>query len=83
LLEFYVGTETRGWCFSGRIFDGCISIEMSMLTGVVCKIVALVLDVFGVKGVGGLTSIIVEVLMGVGYWCDIAPVGWFIPCCVE
>jgi hypothetical protein len=34
---------------------------------VLCEIVALVLDVFGVDGVDGLMSIVVEVFMVIGF----------------
>jgi hypothetical protein len=68
----------------GGMLDGGISIEMSMLTGVVCEIVVLVLDVLGVEGVDGLTSIVVEVLMVVmvvGLVSEMVPVELFVFLC--
>jgi hypothetical protein len=57
----------------GGMFDGGISIEMSMVIGVECEVYALVLEMLGVDGVGGGSVAEVEVGLVEGYRCCVAP----------
>jgi hypothetical protein len=50
----------------GGMFDVGVSMDISILTGVECARPALVLEVFGVEGVGGGSIVEVEVLLVLG-----------------
>jgi hypothetical protein len=66
----------------GGMFDAGISIEISIFTGAECEALALVLEVFGVDGVGGGSVVKVEVVLVVGYRCYVAPVDWIVALCI-
>jgi hypothetical protein len=72
--EFGVLPKRKGSI--GGIFEGGISMEISMFVFVVCKANALVLDELGVDGVGGFLVARIVVVMGVRYRCFVAPVEW-------